>query len=84
MKLYRLLWILIWHALSGRLGDEVFVSVVLDNEQRTIGLVGRPMYLDRMERRERFCVLEAVCEDPGPWTEHPDPSAPAGALNPLT
>jgi hypothetical protein len=71
VKLYQLLWTLIKHGLHGRFRDDVCVSVLLKNEVRTIGLTGVIVGLDPVGKGEDFCVIAAVSEDLGPYTEHP-------------
>jgi hypothetical protein len=74
VKLYQLLWTLIWHGLHGRFRDEVFVSVLLENEVRTIGLVGPITGFDWTDDADAFCTINGVSTDPGPWTESPSSS----------
>jgi uncharacterized integral membrane protein len=71
VKLYQVLWVLLKHALHGRFRDEVFVSIVLDNEVRALGLTGPIVGFSAEVRREAFCFLDAVCEDKHPWSEDP-------------
>jgi len=74
VKVYRLLWLLLGLALRGRFRDEVYLSVLLDAPDRTVGIVGLATGLDVLARRERFLIIDAVSEDPAPWTEWPDPA----------
>jgi hypothetical protein len=72
VKLYELLWLLIWHGLRGRFRDDVCVSVLLKNDVRTVGLTGVVVGLDPVGKGEGFCILDAACEDESPWTETPE------------
>lgn len=71
MKLYQLLWTLIKHGLHGRFRDEVFVSVELETETRSIGIVGPVTSFEWTGDADAFCTINGTSEDDEPWSEDP-------------